>query len=202
MPGVYARFRARHVIHDSKKDTWWNFFINTYQEHKAKDQLRKLKLRIDSIQQRNNKLDIELLETIERLKKFDPEVDNFKSGRIIQNFDNSEISICFNCTSLNYLILVILTISLVIRALYKIKTSFKTLEKFLKIQKIECESLLKLNEETDGKLRNLQEKNEVIHQKHPTSLIYETTIRWMALFKINHDAYMSIEVFSKSKTSE
>lgn len=83
---------------------------------------------------------------------------------------------------------------LVKNALAKIKTSFDTLKRFWEIQELECATLFELNEETGDKLQKLQVSQNEIYKNHSASKIHETTVRWMALFKINHDAYISIEV--------
>ena len=83
---------------------------------------------------------------------------------------------------------------LVIQALGNIKTSFQPFKLLWEIQKLECDSLLDENEEVCENLDALQIKNNTIYQNQTESKIFETMIYWMALFKINRDAYISIEV--------
>ena len=65
--------------------SWWNFFVSTYNEYKAKDKLQKLRSDIEAMKEERMKLDLELLETTEHLRKISADVSHLKSGKVIRS---------------------------------------------------------------------------------------------------------------------
>ena len=84
---------------------------------------------------------------------------------------------------------------LLINALARIKTSFLRLKDFWDIQLQESQYLAELNTETGESIRKLQRTKLEVYLENSKEQIQESTLRWITLFKINHDAFTLIQVF-------
>ena len=83
---------------------------------------------------------------------------------------------------------------MMINALGMIKTSFGSLQRFWQMQLSEFDGLASSNEETSVRIGQFKEQGKMIYSKLSKKKLLEITFRWMALLKINSDAYSSIEV--------
>lgn len=106
-------------------------------------------------------------------------------------------------------------IKLLISVLGKIETTFQNVKTFWDIQTTECENLNKLrfvrksiaklsswiallqyilSDEVQLKIKKLQKKDKDVYVKQAKRKLHESTIKWITLLKINHDAFLAIEV--------
>merc|ERR1719410_2029135 len=84
-------------------------------------------------------------------------------------------------------------IKLLINVLGRIETTFQNVKTFWDIQTTECTNLSKLSDEVQLKIEQLQKKEKDIYLKQAKRKLHDSTIKWITLFKINHDAFLAIE---------
>lgn len=89
---------------------------------------------------------------------------------------------------------------LLINSLGRIKTSFLHLTDFWHLQLLQSQILADLNTQTKESIANVKEETDLdgaaidVFVEQSQEHIHETTLRWITLFKINHDASTYIKV--------